>query len=456
MDENHLSEEEVWAVGRGEKAAVSRWFRHAVHAECDECLARCQPLIEAALLEKMPDESVALPVDERYDEPLARAEAAVLARLPRIERAQKRATEVRAVLAALSELRHLDPLPSLSDSQQRRLLGWPAIEAQLAASFKLRYSNPEAMLVLAEWAKDSARNLSPKQYSPALVADFQARTWIELANAYRVTDDFPSAEHALSHADELFPQGTGDILVLARLLDVKASLRADQRRFAEAFDRLDVLEKLYQDIGERHLAGRALVSRGIFTVWAGDPQRALHFFTQAEPLLDRVIEPELFLSCRVNRLRGLVDCRRFREARQLALSFDFKAAFTHEPLNLARVRWIEGLMFVGLSDDLLAEEAFEDAGPIFLENGLHFEAALVSLDLVALWLRQGKAQAVAELAEDLVATFESLHIHREALVALRYVQEACRFQCLTAETVDQVKRFLERLERDPGQRFQLP
>lgn len=455
MADKHLSAEEVQGVGRGEQAAVRRWLRHAVLAGCGRCRARCRVSLEGALAEPIPDDSFEVPLESGYEEPVVRAERSVLGRLRRIERAGSRAATVRAALDALRERQGGDPLPSLSSSQQRRLLGWPAIEAQLAASFELRYSDPEGMVALAEWAVEGARNLSPRQYSPALVADFQARAWIELANAYRVTDDFPAAEEALDQADRLFSAGSGDVFVFARLVDVKASLRADQRRFAEAFDRLALLERIYRQIGELHMAGRALVSHGNYLLAAEEPEKALACFARAEPLLDRERDPQLFLSCRLSLMQGLVDCGRFAEARGLAQEIDFKQVFAKDPLNLAKVRWIEGLLWAGLGNDPAAERSFEKAGPVFLRREKYFDAALVSLDLALVWLRQGKAPAVAEIARDLVQTFEVLDIPREALVALHYLQEACRFQCLTAETVCRVKTFLARLERDPGRRFPL-
>lgn len=456
MAEKHLSAEEVEGVGRGEQAAVQRWLRHAVLAGCNSCLARCRVSLEGVLEESAPAAPVEAPLDESYDRPVTRAEEFVLGRLPRIERAGARAARVRALLKAARERRGVDPLPSLSSSQQRRLLGWPAIEAQLEASFELRYSDPEGMVALAEWAVEGARALSPRQYSPALVADFQARAWIELANAYRVTDDFPAAEAALDQADRLYGEGSGDIFVFARLVDVKASLRADQRRFAEAFDRLELLERVYRQIGELHLAGRALVSHGNCLLAAEEPEQALSCFARAEPLLDRERDPQLFLSCRLSLMQGLVDCRRYEEARELSREVDFKHVFARDPLNLAKVRWIEGLLWAGLGNDEAAEHALEKAGPVFLCKEKYFDAALVSLDLALVWLRQGKAEAVADIARDLAQTFEVLDIPREALVALHYLQEACRFQRLTAETVHRVKSFLEHLERDPSRRFPLP
>ena len=125
------------------------------------------------------------------------------------------------------------------------------------------------MLLLALAARLAAERLDARNLGPGLAADFQARAWVEVGNAHRVNEQFELAEAALGHGQRFLDEGSGDLLLLARLADVKASLRSDQRRLGEALDLLEVVHDLYLRAGDRHLAGRALISKGIISNYDG-------------------------------------------------------------------------------------------------------------------------------------------------------------------------------------------
>ncbi len=110
------------------------------------------------------------------------------------------------------------------------------MEALLRLSFEERYRDPQRMLLLALAARLAAEELDPEGLGAGLVADFQARAWAEIGNAYRVNEQFDLAEAALGRSQALLEDGTGDILLLARLADIKASLRIDQRWLGEAIE----------------------------------------------------------------------------------------------------------------------------------------------------------------------------------------------------------------------------
>lgn len=49
-----------------------------------------------------------------------------------------------------------------------------------------------------------------------------------------------------------------------------------------------------------------------------------------------------------------------------------------------------------------------------------YDAAMVGLELAALWLRQGRAAQVQELAEEMYATFRYLGVPLEAAKVLQF------------------------------------
>ena len=54
-----------------------------------------------------------------------------------------------------------------------------------------------------------------------------------------------------------------------------ARARGAQRRFPEALSLLDAVYTLYERHGDRSNAGRAMISKGLYTGYGNDPERAI-------------------------------------------------------------------------------------------------------------------------------------------------------------------------------------
>ncbi|PYQ67181.1 MAG: hypothetical protein DMF53_02165 [Acidobacteria bacterium] len=334
------------------------------------------------------------------------------------------------------------------------LRGWSRVEALLRLSFEERYRDPRRMLLLALAARLAAEKLSPAELGPGLVADFQARAWAEVGNAYRVNEQFDFAEATLAHAESLFEEGTGDILLLARLADIKASLRIDQRRLDEAIDLLEVAYDLYYWAGDLHLANRARIKRGITTHYTGDPQEAISLLRQGLKLIDSTRDPQLAATGCQSLIHALADCGDFQEAGRLLLSAGLRQAFVEDPLNLLKLRWMEGKVLAGLGKLGRAERTFEQVREEFLLREREYDTALVGLELAAVWLRQGKTAQVRGLAEETYEILRDLGVHQEAFRAVLFLREACRRQAVTVSLLRKVHGFLVRLEWNPQLRFE--
>jgi len=149
----------------------------------------------------------------------------------------------------------------------------------------------------------------------------------------------------------------------------------------------------------------------------------------------------------------LVDCENYRRASRLLLESGLREAFADEPLNLLKLRWLEGKIHAGLGRLRQAETALTAARQGFFGKSQNYDAALVGLDLLAVWLRQDKPVEAQELAEDVLETFIDLGIRSEALKAVRYLREACLQQAATPVLVKTVVDFLRQVEWQPLLRF---
>jgi hypothetical protein len=98
-------------------------------------------------------------------------------------------------------------------------------------------------------------------------------------------------------------------------------------------------------------------------------------------------------------------------------------------------------------------QAFEETRRAFDERGMHYDAALVGLELAEVWVRQGRYAPVGALARDMVKTFTRLGIGKEAVKAAKYLHSAWQQEELHQQTVADVRKFLGRLEWRPGLEF---
>ena len=443
---SHLTEAdiELFLNGRLKPVENRRVVRHLL-IDCDPCqkemAARARPLLD------LPGDSLSGPAlgDVPYDDAFDQAVLAVRRRTPRWQRERARREE----LLELSPEKLLD----LCDGTRRKRRDWALVEVLLTASHEERFRNPIQMRTFAAAAVSVARSLDTTWYGPALCKDLEAWACAELANAERRNENLNSAEQALGWAIAFWEEGTCDSLTMARLLDVEASLRIDQRRLGEALDLLDLLHATYLDVGETHLAGRALVKKGINTGYDGRPHDAVRLLREGLGQIDRQRDPQLAAVGQQALLFFLVDCGECRKARRLLLESGLRQAFAEEPLNLLKLRWLEGKIYAGLDRPGRAEEAFQEVRQGFLSHDLDYEAALAGLELTGVWLRQGRAGEARGLAEEILKTFVDMDVQPEALKAVRHLESAIRQQTATPLLVRNVLRFLQRLEWEPRLRF---
>lgn len=280
------------------------------------------------------------------------------------------------------------------------------------------------------------------------------RAWAQLGNVYRLNGDHAAAEEAFQtvHAF-LYDEGPIGLLDTARVLDLEASLRRDQRRFGEAMDLLDRVVAIYQQLGQRSLLGRALKQKSLVCGEAGDLESEMDLLKQALEHIDPVEEPRTFLYARHNLIIALYQSGRPFEA--FTLLFHTRPLYLKmgDRMTLLRLRWVEGMVATGLDRMEQAEVAFREVRDAFVELDLDYDAALVSLDLASVYALQGRSEDLRRLAEEMLLIFTSRNIPREAFGALLFFCEAARLKRAEAAVVHEVAEFLRQARGNPDLRF---
>ena len=327
--------------------------------------------------------------------------------------------------------------------------GLGVCEALLARSWALRYDDPRQMCDFAQAAVELTHSLDSEALGAWMVADWAARAWGELANAFRVASRLREAQTAFGKAYEFFQRGSGGKRVLMRLLDLEASLLGTLRDFKVAQDRLTLLVELYRSAGEDHLAGRALITQGLYTFYQGNTEAAYALLQEGIALIDLDRDPSLLSVIAHNRLLILVECGRYREARRLL--FDLRSQRESEGrIARLKLRGIEGEIRYGLGEYTSAETIFREVREGFQEAGLSFVCAIEGLFLATALLRQGKTEEAMKESLTSAGIFRSLTIHRELLSTVLLLQEALERGQMSVTVLETTTRFLRRKQLELG------
>lgn len=344
---------------------------------------------------------------------------------------------------ALALLESGDGVLALTESGNMVLQGLGVYEALLARSWAVRYDNPREMCHLAKVAVEMAHGMTSNTCLAWGSADYAARAWGELANAYRVANRYRESEKAFGKAYEFFRYGSNDRRLLMRLMDLEASLLGTLREFDLALERLASLSNLYRAAGETHLAGRTLITKALYIYYRGDNEEAYKTIKEGLDLIDEDRDPSLMTVAAHNHLLILVDCGEFPEAKKLLFKSRSKPANQGRIARL-KLRGIEGEIHYGLGKFTSAEIAFREVREGFKEAGLTFACALEGLFLATALMRQGRdAEAIAESLAS-AALFLSLKIHRELIGTVLFLQDALENQQATISLLENTARYLRR------------
>lgn len=307
------------------------------------------------------------------------------------------------------------------------------------------------MVELAKFACMACRRLEAVR-APEHVADLRCRVWLGLGNAYRISDNLDSAEEAFGHALAEYFQGTGNKLLLALFLDLRASLHRTRREFAAAQRYLDLSYSIYRRHGQKHMAGRTLVIMAIHIGYSGEPEKAISFIRRGLSMIDPLQDQELVAAAVHNQLWFLVDCGLHDEARK-KLFVSRSHYLSGGQISRIKLRWLEARIDAGLGKTGRAEEGFRAVRRDFERLELGYDAALATLDLAAVVMRVGQTGEARELVSEAAEVFKALRIGREALAAVVFLRESFELRRTTLEFLEEVTVFLRRAQHDPGARF---
>jgi len=333
--------------------------------------------------------------------------------------------------------------------EKPELRSWALCELVCRASIEAARDDATRALELAELALRIAE-LAPA--AEAWRSRLQGYAWAHVGNARRVRSDLPGAEEAFRRASKLWQAGTAegaDFLPEARLLDLEASLRRDQGRFAEALGLLD--RALAVDRGE--LAKRLLLKKATVLEAQGDFREGVAVLLRAAPLVEG--EPRLLFALRFNLAVNLWFLSRYDEVGGLLPELRKLAAEVGNELDLVRLRWLEGRIAAGFGRRDQALGALSRVREEFASRGIAYDVALVSLELARLHLEEGRTAEVRSLARQMMWIFSAQGVPEGVLAALKIFCEAAERDAVTLDLARRLAEYLFRAQNNPNLRFEM-
>lgn len=323
--------------------------------------------------------------------------------------------------------------------KEERYQTWGVAEALLADCHDGWVTDLQLALQCARSAVFVLRRLEPDGIPQEAVEELSARAWAYLGNSLRITSDLREAEEAFEKAEEHWIAAGQDPLLEAELLSLKSSLRRDQRRFAEGEELVLRAVALCSEHGHQPLAASTLITYANLLREEGRPEDSLSVAERALFLTDRKNDPRLFFLASWARLQGLVESGRLAEA-QARLEPVRRLVREHaRPLEKLRWHWYEGRI-AGVEGRLGdAEEIFRTVRERYLSLANGYNAALATLDLAAVYLRQRRDAEIKQLAAEMLPIFESRDVRREALAALLLFRHAAEAEVMTGHLLREVR-----------------
>jgi len=315
------------------------------------------------------------------------------------------------------------------------------VEALLQRAWGLRHDDPEEMRRTARRAVIAAGGLSSQ-------TDLLSRAWAVYGNACRIAGDLTEAQQALDRAAEILGPGAGNPEDRARLYELQASLESARGNDDLALAALDAAYALHQERGDRHMAGRALITKGLYTGWAGRSRDAFRITQRGLEMVDEAREPELVLAAIHNQIWFLVESGRLREARSLLGAHRDELA-TDEAQRLDLL-WLEGRILAGLRNERRALVDLEAAEQGFAAAGRRSQAASVKLDQAAIHLRLGDAARALSLVRAAEEAFLQIEAPQSTHMALAFLRQRLAQRALPAPVVLRLADIIRRGQRGAG------
>lgn len=313
--------------------------------------------------------------------------------------------------------------------------------------------NPLHARNLADAAVAIAEQLSTDDYPDDTVRTLRGLAWKERANALRFLAEYPAALDALDRAEREFSGRGRNALELGNIAYSRAVVLTYMDRLDEATREAEESARIFAAYGDTNRWMRARSVEAGVLFYRREFARAAEAFGQLRAYAESNDDAigvarhsyhmatcflELGDSGQADPL--LLDARRTYKAHDLkteVITTDWMLGVSER----VRGRFEESILKLGS-----ARKAAE-------ELGLPEEAAHITLALIESLLLAGRTREIPSLCSQVMRYFRRFGRLRQALMAAAFLKEAAEQGSIRVETVQHVRSFVQRLERQPDLLF---
>ena len=371
------------------------------------------------------------------------------------ERAEAEDREAREVLDPLLE----NPLRFIwSDAaRDERIRTAGGVRVLCAEANRQCEQNPRHALRLADVATLIAESLSPEEhYLGQHVYLLRGLAWKERANALRFRGNLPAALEAIERADREYARARVAVIDRAILERMRAITLAESERFDEAETAASRAADTFASCGDLARYLQARNDQANIAYYRADYPACVAIWNEILPIAEDLGDDRMIAAIASNAGHASLLVSDTLAAAPLlhrALVLFEKLAL---PVEVLRTRW-------GLDCLLLIDGNAEEAARRLRFTAAEFErlgsandALLVTLDHIDALLVLERTDEAARLCRGLVQRFKNLGLTNSALRALGYLRELAVHRQLARPEVRHVRKFVERLQRNPALLFLPP
>jgi len=375
----------------------------------------------------------------------------------------------------LSRFRRWLDDPETSPRIIRDLLG---VTHEILAELSLLFGDGElrsAITTLVERARESSAG-SPREsigltrlatglsscyftVDPQLDAAVEGDAWKAHAAALLRAGDYSDADNACRHADSFYglvdeEDRSYERTLLAIIQAQVAHFLGDSERGLQlAKDAATTITRAFPSKKKDYLRARTIFGTILVAVQRYD--EGLKTLEDCAQVARRENDTETLASLVNNigyvyaQLGNLKEAREcFATALQGFTSLGLKTEMLRVHAGWARILMQEGRYNEAVSEHYKARAAY-------LDLRMPVVAAEVTLRILEALFAAGRLNDIPTLCAEAVQTFAKANLPREAAKALSYVDACAQKRTLTADDVEDVRGFFQRLQDDPDERFDL-
>ncbi|MEA2560505.1 MAG: ATP-dependent helicase UvrD/PcrA [Acidobacteriota bacterium] len=331
----------------------------------------------------------------------------------------------------------------------RRATDLSLCELLLRKSRELWARDPGRARRAAELAAETAELVQDGLYGSPVVQDIHAWSWAQPVHERHDKGEDRLVVNITDKIRQLMAWAP-DPPLRAGLLALQAFLAGSRGRIDEAVRVFNRAASIHRRMGDRHLFGRVLLQKGILlgsTREGGEGRRhamALRLIRRSLDLVDPAREPRLVVNAAHHLIWFLSQMGRTAEAEACLHAARRLYERAGDRRHLGRLYWLEGKIATRPRE---AEAALVAARDALNREGLGHEAALATLDLGALYVRERREVDVRRQPELVFALASSGSMLKDTTFLVETTGDLAREEP-PAPLLDELSSWMERMHKE--------